>query len=280
MPDGRMQEIIFLNGKFLPKRQALISPLEPGFLYGFGLFETMRWRNDMIVYFDAHLKRLDESRKLLGIERAYPQTKLKDIIRKLVNTNGLPDACVRLTLSKREKGTDILITARRYRPYSRLEYKRGFSTCVSSLRQNKSFFLAQLKTTNYLLYRLAYKEAIGRGFQEAIILNHKGYVAETSRCNLFFVKDAELFTPALDCGCLDGITRRVVFDAAGEYGIKVFEGNFTITDLSSSDEAFLTNSLMGIMPLASIEHRRITRGSKQNKLTRLFMEKYRSLSAR
>jgi len=272
-----MQEIIFLNGKFIPGEQARLPILTPGFLYGWGLFETMRAYNNRIVYFDKHLERLKKSARLLDMRCLYSLAKLKEIIYEAVKINGLRDAYVRLTLWKSEIGADTLIIAKKYQPYPSQKYKKGFRACISSLRQNEDSFLAQLKTTNYLLYRLAYAQAQEKSFDEAIILNHKGYIAEASRSNLFFIKDKELFTPSLECSCLNGITRGVIFDLAKKYNIKAYEGNFSIPDLYASDEAFLTNSLMGIMPLVSVEERRIGRGMSRYKLTRFFIEKYKSL---
>jgi len=272
-----MKEIVFLNGKFIPKLKAQLPLISPGFLYGFGLFETMRAYNNRIVYFDAHLKRLKRSAGLLDIRCRYSLIQLKEIIYEAVKINGLKDAYVRLTLWKSERGADILVIAKKYHPYPCRKYKKGFGACISILRQNENYFLAQLKTTNYLLYRLACIKAQENGFDEAIILNNKGYIAEASRSNLFFVKDKELFTPSLECSCLNGITRQVVFDLARKYNIKAYEGDFSIMDLYACDEAFLTNSLMGIMPLMSVKGRRIGWGRSQYKLTRFFMEEYKSL---
>ncbi len=275
-----MKQIVFLNGKFIPQEEAKLPVSTPGFLYGWGLFETMRAYNKKIVYFDEHLKRLKKSARLLDIRCPYPLAELKDIIQRIVKINGLKDAYVRLTLWKCEKGTDILVMVKKYQPYTPEKYKKGFRACISSFRQNENSFLAQLKTTNYLLYRLAYAQAIEKGFDEAIILNHKGYIAETSRSNLFFIKDKELFTPSLECSCLNGITRGVIFDLAKKYNIKAYEGNFSMPDLYASDEAFLTNSLMGIMPLASVEKQRIGKGISRYKSTRFFIKKYKSLYIR
>ena len=272
-----MKKIVFLNGKFIPQKAAKLPVLTPGFLYGWGLFETMRAYNNRIVYLEAHLERMKRSARLLNIRCLYSLIKFREIIYEIVKINALRDAYVRLTLWKTEIGTDTLIIAKKYHPYSSQKYKKGFRACISSFRQNEDSFLAQFKTTNYLLYRLAYTQAIEKGFDEAIILNRKGYIAQTSRSNLFFIKDKELFTPSLESRCLNGITRRVIFDLARKYNIKAYAGEFTILDLYASDEAFLTNSLLGIMPLASVEKCQIGKGRSPYKLTRFFMEKYKSL---
>lgn len=272
-----MKEMVFLNGKFLSIKEAKLPVVSPGFLYGWGLFETMRAYNNRIVYFDAHLERLKRSARLLDIRYPYSLARFKEIIDEAVKINGLRDASIRVTLWKCEKGADTLIIAKKYQPCSSRKYKKGFHASISPFRQNENSFLAQLKTTNYLLYRLAYAKAKEKGFDEAIILNQKGNIAEASRSNLFFIKDKELFTPSLACGCLNGITRRVIFDLAKKYHIKAYAGAFSILDLYASDEAFLINSLMGIMPLASVEGRRIRQGRSRYKLTRFFIEKYKSL---
>ena len=233
----------------------------------------MRSYRNNIIYLDQHLKRIKESSGLIKLILPYPLSTLKKIIKDIVNINLLKDAYVRLTAWKSETSADILVVARKYHTYSLKKYKQGFSVCVSGFRQNEHSFLARIKSTSYLLYQLAYLEAKEKGFDEAIILNSRGYIAEASRSNIFLVKDSQLFTPSLTCGCLDGITRRVIFDLAKKYHLKIFEGNFTLSDLYDSDEAFLTNSLMGVMPLRSIE--------KQNRgvgrITKFFMKKYNAL---
>ena len=272
-----MKTTVFLNGKFIPPEEAKLPILTPGFLYGWGLFETMRSYNNSIVYFDAHLKRIKKSCALIAIKFPYSLDRLKEIIQKTIRINGFPDAYVRLILWRTDTGTDVLVVARNYQPYSLKKYRMGFRTCISRFKQNENSFLVRLKTNNYLFYRLAYLEAEKKGLDEAIILNNRGYIAEGSHTNIFLVKDKELFTPRLECGCLDGITRKVVWDLAKKYHISVSEGNFTLSDLYEADEAFLTNSLIGIMPLTSIERHKLGQGTSRYKLTRFFREKYKSL---
>lgn len=271
-----MKKIIFLNGKFIPQEEAKISVFEPGFLYGWGLFETMRSYRNHIVYFDAHLKRMQKSCRLIHIQFPYSIAKLKKTIKELITANGLLDAYVRLTLLKKESGADALIIARKYQPYSEQKYRQGFRACICSFRQNENSSIAQLKTINYLLYRLAYAQAKTKGFDEAIILNNRGYICEGSRANMFFIKDNTVFTPLLECGCLDGITRRVIFELAKKYKIKIYEGNFSLSQVYSADEAFLTNSLIAVMPLAAIEKQLIRQG-RAGKITKFFIKKYNYL---
>lgn len=268
-----MKQVIFLNGKFISPRQARLSVLSPGFLYGWGLFETMRSYNDKIVYFDEHLRRLEDSARLIEMELNYSLIKLKPVIKQAVKLSNFKDAYVRLTLCKADSGIDTLVIARKYQPYPEAKYKQGLKAAISPFRQNEDSPLARIKTTNYLLYRLSYLQAQDKNLDESIILNSRGIVSEASRSNIFFIQDKQLFTPALECGCLSGITRKVIFDLAKKYRIPINEGRFRLDDLYNSDEAFLTNSLMGVMPLASIENRIIGKG-KAGRLTRFFIRKY------
>lgn len=271
-----MEEIVFLNGRFLPVNKAKIPISDPGFLLGFGVFETMRSDNNRIVYLEEHLKRIKEACRLIKIRFPYSLPKLKDTIKRTIKTNNFKDAYVRLTLWKAKKGTGTLIIVKKYRPHSFQKYKTGFKACISQFSQNENHLLPHLKTTSFILYRLAYARAEESGFDEAIILNNRGYVSEGSRSNIFLVKDNTVFTPSLSSGCLAGITRKAIFDLAKIYNIKIYEGNFTLRDLHTAEEIFLTNSLMGVMPLTSLQKELIAKGSV-GRVTKFFMKKYNLL---
>lgn len=271
-----MREVVFLNGQFLAAQEAAISAIEPGFLCGLGLFETMRAYYGKIVYLGAHLNRLKQSAKFIGLNCPYSVSQLKQVISKAVKINNLKDAYVRLTLWKAEKGLGILVFAKKYQPFTKSKYRKGFSASFSSFRQSQEPLMANIKTTNRIFYELSLKQARGKGFDEAIILNSLGYIAEASRSNLFFVKDSRIFTPALECGCLAGITRKIIFDMAKKENLKIYEGRFTREDLYNCDEAFLSNSLMGIMPLTLIEKQAIA-DKNCGSLTACLIKKYNTL---
>ncbi|MFA4842493.1 MAG: aminotransferase class IV [Candidatus Omnitrophota bacterium] len=248
---------VFVNGKFVPCQEARVSVLSPGFLHGWGLFETMRSLNNKIVYLNSHLARLKNSSKLIGLNLKYPAQKIKKIIRELVKIHNLKDAYIRVTLWKEEGAkSGISVIARKYKPLPQSKKAQGFVCLVSGLRQSEGSNLTHCKAAS-LFYQLAYKEAKDAGLDEAIILNNAGIICEGSRTNIFLVRNSELFTPALDCGCLPGITRQVVLDIAKKNNLKVNEGEFILQDLYSADEVFLTNSLMGVMPIKSVEGLRI-----------------------
>ncbi len=258
------------------EQEVKISILEPGFLFGWGLFETMRAYKNKIVYFDAHLQRIKASSKLLGLRIPYSLPKLKKTIQKELRENGYKDAYVRLTLFKTRNGTDISVIVKKYTPYPAQKYRQGIRVGISPFQQDENSFLARVKSANRLLYELSYLEARKKGFAGAILLNSRGYVSEGTRSSIFFVKDNVLFTPDLACGCLAGITRKVIFALAGKYKIMVEEGKFNLENLYQADEVFFTNSLAGVMPVASIERKMIGKG-KCGRITKFFIAKYNSL---
>ncbi|MDD5165959.1 MAG: aminotransferase class IV [Candidatus Omnitrophica bacterium] len=270
-----MQETIFFNGKFL-REEARAAETSVASLYALGLFETMRSCNNKIVYLDQHIERIKSSAKLIGIKLIYSPDKLKKIIRETVSLNSVKDARVKLTLWRAGNKSGILVTIEGYRPYPLKKYNTGFSAGISRFRQGENSLLARIKTTSRILYRLSLEEAIRKGFDEALILNNHGFIAEATRSNVFLVKSGDLFTPSLACGCLDGITRRAVLDLARRNNIKAYEGKFTPLDLYAADEVFLTGSLMGLMPVSSLERKKIGQ-VKCNSLTKFLIRKYSCL---
>ncbi|MDD5431684.1 MAG: aminotransferase class IV [Candidatus Omnitrophica bacterium] len=267
---------LFLNGKFTGSLEAKTSVMDPGFCFGLGLFESMRSYRGKIVYLDEHIERIKNSCRLIGLKFPFSAPRLKQLIRKCVDANGSVDTYVKLILWKAIKGTNYLIITKRYNAPSLNRYKSGFKVLISDLRQDEKSLTARIKTTNRLLYQLSFNEARKKGFDEALILNNRGLLAEGSRSNVFFIKDNEVFTPSLECGCLGGVTRKVIFDLCSKLKIKIYTGRFTVKDLLESDEAFLTNSLMGIMPLSFLNQNAIGNASLRH-ITSLLQKKYRAL---
>jgi len=241
-----------------------------------GIFETMRAYNKSIVYFDEHLQRISRASKLIRIKIPYSLPKLKNIIREKIKKARSRDLYIRLTLSKAKSGAKVSLEVKKYQPFSAKKYREGFAVMVSSFWKDERHPLARIKTTERLLYELSFQEAKSKGFDEAILLNSRGLIAEGTRANIFFVKDKILFIPSLKCGCLDGITKMAVLDLARINKIKTKQGNFTAHDLFDADEAFLTNSLIGVMPLRRVNKIKIGKG-QNNKITQFLGKKYSEL---
>jgi len=268
-----IKPVVYLNGKFITPQEAEISPLDEGFLFGLALFESLRVYKNKIVYLEKHFLRIKQSALLIGMGFPFQFSRLEKLIREIVCRNGLSDAYLRLTLWKRRLAAGILITAKEYTPYPQVKYKSGFSATISGLRQDGASLLARIKSCNRILYQLSLQEARSENFDEAIILNQRGMIAEGARTNVFFVQDEVIFTPSIECGCLPGVTRQAVFNLAKKYRLKIYAGKFSPQDLKNAQEAFLTNSLIGIMPLSSLEKEEIGK-EKCGRLTQFLQKKY------
>jgi branched-chain amino acid aminotransferase len=279
-----MAEIVYLNGKLIPRRQAAISITDYGFLYGYGLFETMRAYNGEVFRLEDHLKRLSASAKILGLP--VKTGELKSAVTRTIRANRLASARVRLAISAGEgemnadpatcQSPTVLIIAQKYTPYPQSVYERGLRAVVSSIRRNTGSTLARLKSASYLESMLARQEARKAGVEEAICLNDKGFLAEASMSNIFIVSKGLLRTPGQDSGILAGITRKIVLELASQLGIPSREEDIRPDELSEAEEAFLTNSLIEVMPLTEVEGRKIGSG-KRGAVTGAILKAYRKL---
>ena len=281
-----MEEIVYLNGSLIPRSQATISASDYGFLYGYGLFETMRSYSGHIFRLEQHLERLSRSTKLLGINFSLNSFDLEEALYATLNANKLKDARLRLTLSGGEgeitpdlsscRSPRVLIVASGYTPYPSQLYQQGFKAIVSSIRRNSQSWLSGLKSLNYLDNLLARGEAKAAGVDEAILLNEEGFLTEGSMSNIFLVSGHTLLTPSVDSGILPGITREVVLELALSLGIETTERRIKIEELLQADEAFFTNSLIEIMPLTQVSGQILGSGGA-GVATQKLMAAYRKL---
>lgn len=263
-----MSELVYLNGALIPRSQAVIPVTDYGFLYGFGLFETMRAYHGQVFRLDRHLRRLTRSAEILGLAEGIPD--LTGAVRETIRVNRLSDARIRITVSIGEGGMvpdpgtcrkpTVLILAGPYQPYSEPVYERGFEVITSSIRRNSQSPLSRLKSANYLESLLAKQEAKKTGADEALCLNEKGLVAEASMSNIFLVCDGSLLTPKEDSGILPGITRETVLELADRLKIGFSERDISPEEAFQAEEAFLTNSLLEIMPLTKLDGQPIGSG--------------------
>lgn len=275
-----MEQIVYLNGSLLPRSQARISPFDLGFLYGYGLFETMRAYSGHIFRLEKHLERLSHSAKLLNLPLKVSH--LKKACHETLKANKLKEARIRLTVSigegeaapdlpERPRPT-IFITATRYVPLTSEAYRKGYKAVVSTIDQDSQSPLSPLKSVNYLNHILARREAIAAGANEAILLNERGLLCEGSTGNIFLISHGKLITPDIESGCLPGITRQVVIELARGLGIKLDQREVRLEELLSADEAFLTNSMIELMPLVEVNNRRISGGKVTLRLMQAYKE--------
>jgi len=283
-------EIIYLNGQLIPRSKAKLSPFDHGFLYGYGLFETMRAYHGHIFRLDRHITRLRHSAQSLGLTNSVIASEAKQSLEgacmATLDANKLQEARVRLTISAGEGdmtpdpstcyNPTVLITAQNLVPLPPERYESGFKAVLSTLRRNSQSPLSRLKSTCYMENILARMAAKAAGCDEAIFLNEQGYLAEGSTTNIFLVSHGALITPCLESGVLPGITRDTVLEIARAANIKATERWVELNELVEAEEAFLTNSILELMPLVSVEGKTIGSG-KPGKLTRDLLFAYRKL---
>jgi branched-chain amino acid aminotransferase group I len=282
-----MEPIVFLNGALVPRRDAGVSAFDHGFLYGCGLFETMRAYSGRIFRLRQHLDRLAGSAAFLGIP--LEGLDLGQACRDVLEANRLGDARIRLAVSMGageavpdpppHPDPTVLVVASKHVPIPRRRYEDGFKAIVSSIRQNSGSPVSRLKSSSYLGNLLARREAKGEGADEALLLNERGCLCEGSSSNVFLVRDGGLHTPSDASGCLAGITRSAVIEIAAGLGIPAAQREVRLEELLQADEAFVTNSIVEVMPLTVVDGTRIGRGVR-NSITRKVMAAYRELVAR
>lgn len=263
--------IAFLNGKFVPLKNARVSILDRGFLYGDGVFETMRSYDERVFQLERHIDRLLTSLKILRIKIPYTKNKLSSLINKALRLNKLNNAYIKLLVTRgvAPGGIDIpktakptlLIYASPLRGIPESIYKKGIGINFACVDKNEKSFIARIKSLNYLDNILARAEVRDAGFDEAVFINAKGNVAEATTSNIFMVKKDVVITPPPTAGLLPGITRQVVIEIIKKYfRSKIYERNIRPGYLLNADEIFLTNSILEIVPVVKLGKERIGKG--------------------
>ena len=249
-------KIAYFKKKFIPLNKAKIPITNRGFMYGDGVFETMRAYNGVVFCLEKHIERLFKSLKALHIRLPIAKTKIRKIIYQLLHKNRLKNAYIKIIVTRE---STIAIYVLPHKGIPEKTYKTGIKAIISDSRLNEKSGLAGHKTLNYLHNMLCRHEAEKKGTREAILLNTKGFVSEAASSNIFIVKGRKLMTPPLECGCLPGITRHEVIRLAKKL-LNVSESRIRTHTLESADEVFLTNSLAEIMPIVKIGKRSIGKG--------------------
>lgn len=279
---------VYLDRAFVERAAARVSLFERGFLFGDGLFETLRTYRRRVFRLERHLERLAQGLDVLRIPLPLSHAEIASAIERLLDLNGLQDAALRLMVWRGEGGgvdpadsvvPRLAVVARPPAPYPPALSERGMKGALVSIRQNEWSPLARLKSLNFLPGILGRMEARAKGADEAILLNTRGRLAEGAVSNVFLVAGGRLLTPSLDCGVLPGVTRAAILELAREMGRGVTEREVEPAELQAADEAFLTNTLMEVMPLTSLDGAPIGAG-RPGPLTGFFARAYRSLVAK
>jgi branched-chain amino acid aminotransferase len=281
--------VTYVNGAFVPKDEAKISVYDHGFLYGDGVFEGIRAYNGRIFRLDAHVDRLYESAKYVMLEIPLSKDAFAEAILETVRRSGLKDAYIRPVVSRGvgDLGLDprkcstptVVIIVDTIQLYPTEAYARGLRLVTATTRKIRPDALApQAKTLNYLGNILARLEANRAGVDEALMLSSEGYVCECSADNIFLVRDDEVWTPPVHLGILKGITRDSVMDLVRSLGMKMLEEVFTLHDVYTADECFLTGTGAEVGPVVEVDGRHIAEGTP-GEVTQRLLRAFRELVA-
>lgn len=257
--------VVWLDGEVFPAGEARVSAIDRGLLYGDGVFETLRVYRGVPFRAGAHIERLCAGARELHIALPASPGDLMDALGQAVEACGEPEAYLRMTLTRGVGGLPseldrcvkptVIVQARPFGGYPAEAYERGYRACLSPIRRNETSPLSRIKSLNYLDSVLARARALADGYDEALMANTQGLLAEGSASNLFLVTGAGVVTPRVPDGCLPGIVRAVVMELR-----PVTQGSVTAEALEQAQEAFLTNSLMEIMPLVEVDGKAIGAG--------------------
>jgi len=275
-----MVEKVFLNDKLVDTDKASVSVTDSGFLYGAGLFETMRSYNGVVFSLKDHLDRLFFSAGALSINNTYNREYITGAIYKVLKANKLTNARLRLTLtggpmseSEEKRRPTLLIAATKLQPYPPEYYKNGVLVVLSPFRQNTAEPIYGHKTTSYFSRMIALQLAHQKRAAEALWFTVDNRLAEGCISNVFLVKDSVLYTPPIETPVLAGVARKTVCETALKNSIKFIEKDLYISDLLDADEIFLTNVIMQIMPISRVEKHTVGNG-KPGPLTKKLQKKF------
>lgn len=281
---------VYLNNQFVEGNQARVSIFDRGFLFGDGIFETLRVYDSRPLFLARHLQRLHQSCELLRLPLPTPEPEWEALLQELVERNNLQHTMIRITISRGVGGLGpdpagcsdptIVIFPRPLPQLTKDQKKHGVNLTILNTRRQPSCALpSHMKSLNYLNNILAKQEAVEAHTFDGLLLNTDGYLAECTTSNFFFVKDQCLHTPSLQCGILPGITREVVLELAKEERMEVQEGMYLPEDLWDADEVFLTNTGFGVLPVTTIETRPLT-SSRERSMTKTIQHMYEKFIAK
>ncbi len=283
-----MSRIIFMNGRMVPEKEAVVSVFDHGYLYGDGVFEGIRAYNGRVFRLEEHINRLFESAHSIMLPIQYdPQTMVKAVV-DTVNANNLRDAYIRIVVSRGigDLGLDpqkcsaaqVCIIADKITLFPKELYDEGLSVVTVATRRNAADAIdPKIKSLNYLNNVLVKIEANRAGVLEAVMMTAQGYICEGSGDNIFIYRKGKLMTPPPYLGILEGITREAIMELAGQEGIPVVETPFTRHDLYVADECFLTGTAAEVIPVTEADTRLIG-GGKPGPVTRRLMDRFRELT--
>jgi branched-chain amino acid aminotransferase len=278
---------VYINGELFDKEDAKISVFDHGVLFGDGVFEGMRSYDGTVFRLQQHLDRLWDSAKAIWVEIPISKEEMTQAVNETLKVNDIKDGYVRLIITRGIgtlgldahlcKNPQVIIITDHIALYPKEFYEKGLEIVTASTQRNSPAALdPRIKSLNYLNNILAKIEGAQAGCVEALMLNHKGEVAECTGDNIFIVSNGELRTPPIDAGILEGITRGAVIELAEHAEIPLREMPLTRYDVYVADECFLTGSAAEVIPVVKVDDRVIGDG-KPGRLTRDMEKRFHQL---
>ena len=285
-----MAFIVNVNGRFCDREHAVISVFDHGFLYGEGVYETLRTYNGQPFLFDRHMRRLRNSAGMLSLAVPLADGEMAVRCLETMRAGGLAgtsarEAYIRILVTRGvgELTYDptacptptIVVIAKPHVDPPAEAFERGVKVAlVAIVRNHPGSVNPLIKSNNLLNNALAMQEAFRRGAFEGVMRNYRGEIAECTQSNLFIVKDGAALTPPIDAGLLPVITREFLFEIGADAGIRVREAVLRDDDLFGADEAFLTSTTREVVPIVQVDERTIGAGVP-GPITRALLEGFR-----
>ena len=277
-----------INGKLYDKEDAKVSVYDHGLLYGDGVFEGMRSYGGKVFRLEGHLQRLWDSANAILLEIPMSQEELGRAVNETLAVNEIVDGYIRLVVTRgagtlgldpnKTSDPQVIIITDHISLYPDEFYENGLEiVTASTVRNHPAALNPRIKSLNYLNNILAKIEGLQAGCVEALMLNHKGEVAECTGDNIFLVRRGAVYTPPTDAGILEGITREVAIELAQEAGLDVHQIALTRHDVFVADECFLTGSAAEVIPVVKVDHRSIGDG-RPGPITRDLIDRFRKLT--
>ncbi len=279
---------IYLNGKLVDEKDAVVSVFDHGLLYGDGVFEGTRVYDGNIAFLEEHMDRLLDSAKVIDLNVGMTKEELVSATVETCKANGMKNGYLRHVVTRGVgtlglnpylcKKAQVIIIAADIQLYPVELYETGMRIITAGTIRNMAEAVnPRVKSLNYLNNIMAKIEAVNAGVMECLLLNSQGFVAEASGDNVFAVKGNKLITPPTWCGALEGVTRDKVMKLAREMGMDVQETVMTRYELWTADEVFLTGTAAEVIPIVELDKRSIGTG-KPGPITKTLVQTYRKLA--
>ncbi len=282
-----MKAVVFVNGTIADADRASVPVFDHGFLYGEGIYETLRTYAREPFLFDRHLRRLRHSASLLALDVPWSDASLLgDVKKTMAALPGLDEAYIRILVTRgvgeltynpaATPQPSLVIIVKPFPGQPERTFTQGIKIALVGVRRNHPQALNPLiKSNNLINNALAMQEAIRRNGEEALMLNQAGEITECAQSNVFVVRGGAVLTPPLSAGLLPGITRQFVLELASSLGLDAREARLVPDDLGSVEEVFITGTTREVTPVVAIDDRTIGSGRPGAVTTRL-LEAFRA----